>query len=152
MLTDSYLVPECIVRPASFGGLMALYESNFIKLSQLVPGLGQSAGSLVSTTPDDFDLHLSFGRRSKYTCELRLTYLFSDVGGAVADPDLLARVYFDARLVEVCGWTDVHHHELLRMLSRRYGHELNLCWTRNLMLAKWLDYLRDRGHRFGSSP
>ena len=35
MLADSYIVPECIARPGSFGGLMTLYEANYIKLTQL---------------------------------------------------------------------------------------------------------------------
>ena len=32
MLADSYIVPECFVRPGTLGGLISLYEGNFIKL------------------------------------------------------------------------------------------------------------------------
>lgn len=152
MLADSYIVPECIVKPASFGGLMALYESNFIKLNYLVSTLDHCTGAHISVCPDDFDLHLRIEKRSRYTCELRLTYVFATDAGRVADPDLVARVYFDARMVEVSGWVNAHRHALLRHLSGRYRMELDLCWTRNLMLGKWLDYLLDRGHRFHQSP
>jgi uncharacterized protein YqiB (DUF1249 family) len=69
-------------------------------------------------------------------------------GGTVADPDLLAKVYFDARVVEVKSWIDASRHELLHNLNRRYRTHLNVCWARNIMLGKWLDYVIDRGHRF----
>ena len=39
MLLDSRLVPETIVRPRSFVGLMSVYESNFLRLKHLVPDL-----------------------------------------------------------------------------------------------------------------
>lgn len=148
MLADSYILPECIARPGSFGGLMALYEANFIKLAQLVEGLEQRADRDISLVDGDCTLYFAIEQRSKYTCEVRLTYLFDEPDGMVADPDLLARVYFDARVVEVTGWRQAHRHELLRLLSRRYQQELDLCWTRNMMLGKWLDYLLERGHRF----
>jgi uncharacterized protein YqiB (DUF1249 family) len=64
------------------------------------------------------------------------------------DPDLLAKVYFDARMVEVKGWINADHHELLRELGRRFCRPLDQCWTRNIMLNKWLDYLLDQGHLF----
>lgn len=149
MLVDSNILPECIVRPGSFGGLMALYEANFIKFRHLVTDLDRRSGAAVSSVADDCDLHLAIRSRTKYTCEIGLTYLFEEPDGPVADPDLVARVYFDARIAEVTGWINAHRHELLRYLTRRYGLELDLCWSRNTMLGKWLDYLVERGHRFG---
>ena len=150
MLVDSYILPECIARPGSFGGLMALYEANFIKLNQLAMGLHQCADNQISHVSDDCELYLQIEKRSKYTCDLRLTYQFKEPEGLVADPDLVARVYFDARMAEVKGWIDSHRHELLRSLSRQYGQELGHCWSRNIMLSKWLDYLLERGHAFSS--
>ena len=37
-ITDSLIVPECIYRPGTFTGLMTLYESNYVKLLQLIEG------------------------------------------------------------------------------------------------------------------
>ena len=148
MLVDSYILPECIAKPGSFGGLMALYEANFIKLNQLVSGIESCPDTQVSCSTDDCDLYLQIEKRSKYTCELRLTYRFEEVEGLVADPDLVARVYLDARMAEVKGWIDSHRHELLRMLSRHCHQELGHCWSRNIMFSKWLDYLLDKGHEF----
>ena len=148
MLADSYIVPECIVQPRSFGGLMALYEGNYIKLNALIAGLGQQSGHFMSYTANDFDLRLIVEARTRYTCLLRLTYLFRVSGHTLADPDLCAKVYFDARMSEVRGWAKHHRHEVLRNLDYRYSRELDRRWSRNMMLSKWLDYLLDMDHAF----
>ena len=151
MLVDSYILPECIVHPGSFGGLMVMYEANYIKLNQLVHSLPECSGRHLSYSDNGCNLHLAIEERTKYTCHLRLTYLFdcNDMGNeSIADPDLLAKVYFDARMVEVKGWINADHHKLLRELGRRYYRVLDQCWTRNIMLNKWLDYLLDQGHQF----
>jgi uncharacterized protein YqiB (DUF1249 family) len=150
MLVDSYILPDCIVKPRSFGGLMTLYEANFLKLRQLVGGLDSRTGRAVSYSESDCNLHLSIEVRSKYTCELRLTYLFADSGGALADPDLLAKVYFDARMAEVRSWADDHQHQLLQTLNRRFMNGVDQCWSRNMMFSKWLDYVLEQGHRFSA--
>lgn len=129
---------------------MALYEANYIKLSQLAPQLESCEGAHISSVPGDSDLHMVIEKRSKYTCELRLTYLFPDDDGLIADPDLVARVYFDARMAEVKSWINGERHELLRYLGRQLGQELGLCWSRNIVFSKWLEYLHDNGHSFVS--
>lgn len=148
MLVDSYIVPECAVRPRSFGGLMALYESNFIKLGMLVADIGQPHECRLSTTPADCDLFLWVESTTRYTQIMRMTYLFDEDGAVVADPDLVIRVYLDARMAEVAGWAEHHRHAMLKGLADRYGRELDRRWSNNMMLSKWLDYLIDAGHGF----
>jgi len=131
---------------------MALYESNFIKLSMLVGEVGQPGDYLLSTTPADFDLYLSVESVTRYTQILRLTYLFDDDGEVVADPDLLIRVYLDARMAEVAGWAEHHRHALLQGLATRYAREIDRRWSNNMMLSKWLDYLLEGGHSFVDRP
>ncbi len=146
---DSYILPECLVKPGSFGGLMALYEANFIKLNQLIGGLASATGSGISSAIDDCDLHLTIESITRHTLELRLTYLFVDeTTGHVAEPDLLAKVYFDARMVEVTGWKNAQRHQLLRQFDLSFTRPLDWYWVRNNMLGKWLDYLLDQGHGF----
>ncbi|MBT8422227.1 MAG: DUF1249 domain-containing protein [Gammaproteobacteria bacterium] len=130
---------------------MALYEANYIKLFQLVPELDSRDGAHVSCVSGDSDLHLQIEKRSKYTCELRLTYLFPEDDGVIADPDLVVRVYFDARMAEVTSWINAERHELLRYLSRQLQRELGICWSRNIVFSKWLEYLHDKGHSFSSA-
>jgi len=150
MLVDSLLVPQCVYRPGTFTGLMTLYESNYIKLSQLTDGFDWPSHSVVSVTPRDSDLHAEIIRREPYTTTLKLTYWFHETGGTVvADPDLILRVYHDARLVEVVSGLERHHHHKLRELATGTGVELGRRWRVNMMLNKWLDYLFDVGHTLG---
>lgn len=161
MLVDSNILPECIVRPGSFGGLMTMYEANYIKLARLIPDLARRSGSAISAGLGDCDLHLTIESQTKYTCELRLTYLFAEDGldaatpenqkqKLIADPDLVATIYFDARLAEVSSWLDNHKHTVLQNLHRACARELDVRWSRNIMFSKWLDYLQERGHYFPS--
>ncbi|MDP6436480.1 MAG: DUF1249 domain-containing protein [Gammaproteobacteria bacterium] len=133
---------------------MALYEANFIKLNQLINGLPECTGHHLSQSDSDFNLHLSVEGRTKYTCELRLTYLFDasehpcgDIG-PVADPDLVTKVFLDARMADVQSWINLSRHEMLRSLHNRYRREIDRRWARNMMLSKWLDYLLDNRHFF----
>jgi uncharacterized protein YqiB (DUF1249 family) len=145
---------------------MALYEGNFIKLTALAPAasLGLAAPGLLregarvhegpmgetarSRTSGDLDLHLTVCGVTRYTVDLKLTYIFEEPDGFCADPDLQLRVYLDARMVEVISWSVLHVHEVLRRLAAASSRELDRRWSQNIMLSKWLDYLTDRGHRF----
>jgi uncharacterized protein YqiB (DUF1249 family) len=149
MLSDSYIVPECVIGSRSFGGLMALYEGNFIKFSRLLGSVGDKVGqNFCSKVAEDCDLYLSVESIEKYTKVLRLTYEFSEKDQVIADPDLIVRVYTDARMTEVAGWAPHHQHSVLRDLAKRFTREIDKRWSRNMMLSKWLDYLTDKGHAF----
>lgn len=153
MLAESLIVPQCSAEPRSLGGLMALYESNFIKLCEIAPllsgaGTRPAGYSRVSSSARDLDLHLAVDAVTRYTMDLRLTYLFPDEDRLVRDPDLHLRIYLDARMVEVVSWSVSRRHAILRDLLAATGRELDRRWARNIMLGKWLDYLRDMQHNF----
>jgi len=158
MLADSFIIPQCVYRPGSFTGLMTLYESNYIKLARLVEPLAaqrpKRVAAGVSVSPDDCDLHLRPVSSERYTTTVKLTYWFDDGDGErVADPDLMVRVYHDARLVEAVRAADAHYHHKLQELAAQesgavHSLELDRRWRNNIMLNKWLDYLLDMGHCF----
>ena len=146
MVVDSLIVPQCIYRRGTFTGLMTLYESNYIKLQQLASAMTWPAETIVSSSPRDKDLHVEIVRREPYTTTLRLTYWFDDAGIAAADPDLVVRVYHDARLVEAVSSREAHRHTKLRELASSSSAELDRRWRLNMLLNKWLDYLFEVGH------
>lgn len=148
MLIEGNIVPQCVAGAGSLGGLLTLYESNYIKLCALLPGLPSLAGEYSSVSPRDLPLNLRVADAERYTMDLSLTYLFDGDGGVVADPDLQLRAYFDARMVEVVAWSGTVRHRELRRLRRASAREIDVRWARNTMLAKWLDYLTDHSHRF----
>ncbi len=150
MVVDSLLVPQCVYRPGTFTGLMILYESNYIKLHQLLTELDWPAEGVVSSSLRDNDLHAAIVRREPYTTTLRLTYWFDDLNGTRApDPDIVVRIYHDARLVEAVSSGETHRHAKLRELARSSSAELDRRWRLNMLLNKWLDYLFEVGHSLG---
>lgn len=146
MLLDSRLVPQTIVSPRSFVGLMSVYESNYLRLLSLVPELGRIDGCYRSRVAGDCDLHVEILERSRYTVTLTLTYYFEADNRRVADPDMLVRAYLDGRLAEAVRLGRQHRHTEFRRLLREQRRDLGTRWTRNMVLNKWLDYLREQGH------
>lgn len=146
MLLDSRLVPETIVSPRSFVGLMALYESNFLRLLHLIPDLEQLDGCYRSRVAGDCALYVEIMERSRYTLTLTLTYYFDTPEGRVADPDMLVRAYLDGRLAEAVQLGKAAQHAEFQRLLKEQGRELGTRWQKNVVLNKWLDYLLDQGH------
>jgi len=146
MLLDSQLVPQTIVRPGSFVGLMALYESNYLRLFRLIPELERLDGCFHSRVAGDCDLFVEIIERSRYTVTLSLTYRFETDDGTLEDPDMTVRAYLDGQLAEVLSVGNWRRHAELRRLVREQDRELDLRWRRNIILNKWLDYLGDQGH------
>ena len=146
MLQEYLLVPQTIVKPRSFVGLMALYESNYLRLQQLIPDLDRLDGYYRSRVAGDCDLHLEILERSRYTITLSLSYFFEEAGIRIADPDMQVRVYLDGKLAESQSFSGDHRHAELRRLCRVHRHELDKRWRRNIVLNKWLDFLMDQGH------
>jgi uncharacterized protein YqiB (DUF1249 family) len=146
MLLDCRLVPQTIIKPKSFVGLMSLYESNYLRLLRLIPELDRLDGCYRSRVAGDCDLCVEIIERCRYTVTLSLTYFFEDENGRIADPDVTVRAYLDGRLAESMNLSGEHRHAELRRLAREHRLELNERWQRNVLLNKWLEYLTDQGH------
>lgn len=137
-----------LAAPRSFAGLMTLYEANYVRLAQLVGAPERLPDHGRSTAREDLPLHFTVLERCRYTTALHLTYWFPRGVGAVADPDLVVRVYHDARLAEACSCSPRHHHRALTPYAREAASELDRRWLMNVMLAKWLEYCIEQEHRF----
>ena len=151
MIVDSLCVTSWRARPVSFVSLMTLYESNYIRLRALLGDARGLPGESVSRTPGDLDLHVHAIEHCRYTTILRMTYLFGDAHGPVAEPDLEVRVYHDARLAEACASAKRLRHPGLSGLRDALPGGLGERWLRNMLLNKWLDYCTERGHRFAQA-
>jgi len=125
---------------------MSLYESNFLRLQQLIPELERLDGYYRSCVAGDCDLHVEIMERSRYTVTMSLSYFFYDFEQRIADPDMQVRAYLDGRLAESMGLGSNYRHAELRRLSRLHGEDLDARWRRNIVLSKWLEYLMDQGH------
>ncbi|MEJ2129010.1 MAG: DUF1249 domain-containing protein [Woeseiaceae bacterium] len=146
MLLDHQLVPQTIVKPKSFVGLMALYESNYLRLQHLIPELERIDGCFRSRVAGDCEFYVDILERCRYTVTLSLTYYFDGEDGRIADPDMTVRAYLDGQLAEAMSLSGHHQHAELRRLAKAHRAELDARWKRNVVLNKWLDYLTDQGH------
>jgi hypothetical protein len=148
MRTDALTPVSWRARPRSFVALMALYESNHVRLGWLLPDPESVEGRRVSRVEGDCELVLTVVERARYTSTLNLTYWLEERDAAHAVPDIRLRVYHDARLVEAVEWARGHEHGALQAMRRAAERELDQRWARNVMLNKWLEYCAERGHRF----
>jgi len=146
MLLDSQLVPQTIVRPNSFVGLMALYESNYLRLLRVIPGIERLDGCFLSRVADECDLYVEIIDSSRYTITLSLTYRLATDEGMLLDPDMTIRMYLDGQQAEVLAIGEKQRHEALRRLAFEHREELDRRWRYNIVLNKWLEYLSDQGH------
>lgn len=133
-------------RPGSFTALMSLYESNHRRLAALAGELMQLDGWRSSSVAGDCELVLAVTERSPYTTDCELTYRFDEGSAIPSSPDLIVRIYHDARLVEAHSWARAHEHPLLQGWRACMTNTLDERWARNVMLNKWLEYCLDRGH------
>ena len=140
-------------RHCDFRHLMALYEANYVRFAHLVPGMAQGRASGRSDRGDGLDLHLRMLEHSVYTSTLELTYYFTGLRDAegsapVPEPELVIRLYHDARLAEAISCRDVDPGPRNRMpfegKSTCVGEKLLL----NQFLEKWLIYALRQGHCF----
>ena len=146
MLLEHQLVPQTILKPRSFTGLMALYESNYLRLLQLLPELERLDGCFRSRVAGDCELYVDILERCRYTVTLSLSYYFDRGAERIADPDMTVRAYLDGRLAEAMSMSGCHRHTELRRLVREHRAELDARWRKNVVLNKWLDYLMHQGH------
>jgi uncharacterized protein YqiB (DUF1249 family) len=138
----------CTIPTRDFAGLMALYESNYIRLRNLVPDLDVIPETVISNAAGALDLHLRILERCKFTTTLNLTYHFQDSQGMFPAPDMRVRIYHDARVGEViaCGRRrGLRHAEYNRMHNK---YTIAEKWRMNRFLQKWLGYCLIQGHRF----
>lgn len=142
---------QCVrlVRPRSFAALMTLYESNHARLRQLLGDLSNLPGALVSSSRGDLDIHVTRSASSRYTTDLRMTYWLPADGRRVATPDLLVRIYHDARLAEALACSE---HVRWKLAPPRAGvtggGALARRWPLNMLMSKWMEHCLDHGHRF----
>jgi uncharacterized protein YqiB (DUF1249 family) len=146
MLLDSQLVPQTIVRPNSFVGLMALYESNYLRLLRVIPEIDRLDGCFRSRVAGECDLYVEIIETSRYTVTLSLTYHLATDAGMLLDPDMTVRMYLDGQQAEVLAIGEKQRHAALRRLVFEHREELDRRWRCNTVLNKWLEYLSDQGH------
>jgi uncharacterized protein YqiB (DUF1249 family) len=149
---ESLVLTSWNARPRGFAALMALYESNYLKLARLAGEPARLTGECRSHVAGGCDLRLTVLEQCRYTTTIGLTHLFHDpevVGPGLETfltyPDVRIRVYGDARLAQAQHWP-ADRPEPFGRDPAAAGRELEQRWLFNNMLNKWLEYCLDLGH------
>jgi hypothetical protein len=135
-------------QPRTLTSLLDLQECSYRRLLRLAPGLAELEGIAVSRVAGALDLHLHVLERHRYTTTLNLTYWFPEETGPVAEPNVTARVYHDARLAEVLSDERRRPAHTAPCRRRAIPSELEAKWEVNRFLQRWLGYCLHQGHIF----
>jgi uncharacterized protein YqiB (DUF1249 family) len=141
---------NALLAPArSFASLMELYENNYIFIRRLVPEIEGLQPHTVSHAQGAVDLHLTVIERCPYTTTLSLTHHFPTETGEDSSPDVVVRVYHDARTAEVLPHSCVSRFQLWKAGEEPGAGSLHWRWEVNRFLNRWLRYCLGEGHHFG---
>jgi len=129
-----------LLRPKTsgrFSALMDLYEQNYILARVLIPELREmQGGTFRSRVEGCMTLELSEIAHTRYTSTFNLTYRFSSELRYAREPDLMLRLYHDARTCEaMSGLLSSRTNEIRRVRDLSNGHRLNR------FVGKWLSSL-----------
>lgn len=128
--------------------LIALYESNYVRLMRLAPDLTQIKGTVVSRVAGALDLFMSVDDCFKYTTTLKLTYRFRDGEEFALEPNARICVYHDVRCVELVSHCRRSRPREVLPWRRQRMPELDRRWEMNRFLLKWLRFCTHQGHLF----
>jgi uncharacterized protein YqiB (DUF1249 family) len=168
MILERALPPHLDDRRVTFAALMELHENNYLRLRLLCPDLALPGSEAVSSVQGAADLHLVILERAPYTTRLRLSYRFGSGDRQRLQPNLVLRMFHDARQVEVeerfCRGAQhpvgqgsgglsasegLAGSELLRAGMRLNAlTPLHCRWRHARFLYRWLGFCLRQGHRF----
>ena len=127
----------------NYSNLSEVFETNFKKISRLVPLLPSIKEDFIAIKKPSNDLYLICHEKSKYTGTYTLTHKIKSSQGVINRPDIRFKIYFDAKLLEVvsiCKETRINSfHPLIRDCS-----DLSSQLELNVFMLRWLDYCLDR--------
>lgn len=137
------------LREGSFAALMELYENNYIFIRRLVPDIAQPPTHTVSHPEGSTPLYLEIIERCPYTSTASLTHYFPDTDKAhIASPDMVVRIYHDARVAEVLPQSTFEHFRVWTQTGEPAPKSLAWRWDVNRFLYRWLRFCLGEGHQF----
>ncbi|MDN5850957.1 MAG: DUF1249 domain-containing protein [Nitrococcus sp.] len=131
-----------------FAALMEMYENNYIYMRRLVPDLDRSRNIGTSRVDGAVDLHMEVLDRQAYTTSLRLTHYFTRSDEPEVIPNLMLRVYHDARVAEVLPESWLRGFRYWSFCKPPPVGTLAWRWEVNRFLNRWLRYCLGEGHAF----
>jgi len=127
----------------TYSNLLEIFETNFIKISRLVPLLPSIIEDFIGIKSPSNNLYLICHEKSTYTGTYTLTHKINSSEKVINRPDIRFKIYFDAKLLEVtsiCKKTRINSfHSFINNCS-----DLSFQLELNVFMLRWLDYCLDR--------
>lgn len=129
--------------------LAQLFESNYRKLSELIPDLTRLRGNAIAFSYGKPALQLTLVERSRYTLTLDLNYCFDSDHRRSAEPRFRIRVYLDGKCAEALHPGNQYSASDTAGPHVGHGSEiLEAKWTSNYFLDRWLNHCLNNQYRF----
>ena len=148
MMYDHQINPQTIVKPNSFIGLMTLYESNYLRLLDLIPNIKDLEGSYIGNTADENDILFVVNEKTKYTISFSMSYIFEDNLGIEFEPNLKVNIYLDGKLAQVMSLNKDQNSTALNKIAHSHNKFIDFLWRKNMIFNKWLEHIVDKGYYF----
>lgn len=132
------------------GATLGLYERNFHRLMDLIPGFDriEESTAAVSQVLNGFDLWLRVIERRKYTTTISLSYGLEVGSPLITDPYVKIRLYHDAKLAEILAYQNETKFSPRYIYPNRKMFQPNEKRHVNLFLAELLCHCLAQGHCF----
>lgn len=130
--------------------LAQICESNFGKLTRLIPDLSRLDGDTIAFSSFGKPaLQLTVVERSRYTVTVDLNYRFGDQQRHTSEPRFRIRIYLDGKCAEALN----RHRpeEPIRFSTDASASCLQILeekWALNYFLERWLDHCLNSQYRF----
>jgi uncharacterized protein YqiB (DUF1249 family) len=132
--------------------LQKVCESNYRKLTDLIPDLTRIGATATARVHDKPALHLRLLERSPYTLTLELTHDFAADRGEALEPAVRIRVCLDSKTAEaLCDYCRPFVLDALKKDEASARNVLDYKWGLNYFLARWLDHCLSSEYRFGTA-
>lgn len=130
--------------------LAQICESNFRKLTRLIPDLaGMDGDTIAICTFGKPSLQLTVVERSRYTVTVDLSYRFGDQQRHTSEPRFRIRIYLDGKCAEALNHQ--RPEEPIRHGTGAAASCLQILeekWALNYFLERWLDHCLNSQYRF----
>lgn len=132
--------------------LAQLFESNYRKLRELIPELGELQDHAVAFSHGKPALHLTVLERSRYTVTVELHHRFGTDFDRLIEPRIRIRIYLDGRCAEALREAEREPEGAVHTLRRAPAEILEDKWSANYFLERWLSHCVQNRYRFERGP
>jgi uncharacterized protein YqiB (DUF1249 family) len=137
-----------MIRKRNLRNSTRLHESNFAKLTQVIPGLVHLPSAVRLQANKDQRLEVEVLEKSRYTTTVSLQLMQHQDHHWLPSLHMKIRAYHDAGVAEVLAFQRFHQIQARYEYPNPQMHQTNEKWQFNDFLSDWLDYCLRNNYLF----